>query len=210
MPVKFSGDNPAAKLTVEQKAVKDLKEYPNNPRKNDSAVPRMVKLIQKFGFRQPILVRGDEIVDGHLRIKAAKKLNMSAVPAIDVSDLPEPDVRALRLAMNKSVEWASWDDELLAEEFKALQAEGFELAFTGFAEDTINKILADAMAEDSTSNVTKTALADAGNPADPNYVSLTFHMTAESRKKVLAHLDAVAEETGLANRSQALIHICKG
>jgi ParB-like chromosome segregation protein Spo0J len=205
MAIKLGNETPPS-LKVTQKTVSALIEYENNPRKNDKAVPEMVALIQKFGFRQPILVRGDEVVDGHLRLKAARKIGMKKIPAIDVGDMPDADVRALRIAMNKSAEFAEWDNAALAIEFQKLQETEFELAFTGFETGVIEKIMKEAAGETSPP---KTKQADAGTGADPSYVSLTFHMTDASRKDVMARLDAVAEAHGLPNRSQALIQLCK-
>ena len=206
MAVKL-GAKASTPIKVVQKTITDLIEYKNNPRKNDAAVPEMVALINKFGFRQPILVRGNEVVDGHLRLKAARKLGMTKIPSIDVGDMPDADVRALRIAMNKSAEFADWDKDALALEFKDLPDAGFELAFTGFETGVIDKIIKEAAGEKAPK---KTKLADAGNEADPNYVALTFHMADKSRNAVMKKLDKVAEEHGLANRSQALLHLCKG
>lgn len=62
-------------------AIERLKEYANNPRRNEGAVDRMCASILEFGFRIPVLVRGDgEIVDGHLRLKAARKLRLRGFP----------------------------------------------------------------------------------------------------------------------------------
>lgn len=196
-------------LTVKMMPVASLKAYEKNPRKNDAAVPDMVELIQKFGFKQPILVRGDRIVDGHLRIKAAKKMGLTEVPAIDTGEMSDAEEKALRIAMNRSVEWADWDNALLAEEFKDIADAGVELKFTGFETSLIDKIMDEAFGTDTANAVKKSANADAGNPADPNYVSVTFHMADTGRKAVLAYLDQHAEKHGLANRSQALIHLCK-
>jgi hypothetical protein len=61
--------------SIEQWAIEKLVFYVRNPRKNDSAVDRMCASIREFGFKIPMLARGDgEIVDGHLRLKAARKL----------------------------------------------------------------------------------------------------------------------------------------
>jgi ParB-like nuclease domain len=63
--------------------VEKLVPYIRNPRKNDDAVTRMVASLTEFGFKIPMLVRSDgEIVDGHLRLKAARKLGMTEVPII--------------------------------------------------------------------------------------------------------------------------------
>jgi len=52
-----------------------FREYIRNPRKNDSVVDRMCASIREFGFKIPVLARSDgTVVDGHLRIKAARKL----------------------------------------------------------------------------------------------------------------------------------------
>jgi ParB-like chromosome segregation protein Spo0J len=57
--------------------------YARNPRKNDAAVDRMCSSIREFGFKIPVLARSDgEVVDGHLRIKAARKLGIIEVPVI--------------------------------------------------------------------------------------------------------------------------------
>ena len=57
--------------------------YARNPRKNDAAVDRMCSSIREFGFKIPVLARsGGEVVDGHLRLKAARKLEIAEVPVI--------------------------------------------------------------------------------------------------------------------------------
>jgi ParB-like nuclease domain len=68
---------------VEQWPIERLVEYTRNPRKNDSAVDRMCASIREFGFKIPILARSDgEVVDGHLRLKAARKLGIVEIPVI--------------------------------------------------------------------------------------------------------------------------------
>ena len=194
-------------LKVKSIPVADLKEYSNNPRKNDQAVPAMVDLIKKFGFRQPILVRGVHVVDGHLRLKAARALEMKEIPTLDVGEMSDEDVRALRISMNKSAEFADWDTTALAAEFSDLSAIGFDLAFTGFETGIIDKIMADALGDKTGKKVKKTATADAGTEADPNYVSVTFHMPEAKRNALLKRLDKVMTENGISNRSFALLHL---
>ena len=63
--------------------IERLVEYPRDPRKNDAAVDRMCGSIREFGFKVPCLVRSDgEVVDGHLRLKAARKLGITEIPVI--------------------------------------------------------------------------------------------------------------------------------
>ena len=90
-----------------------LVPYARNPRKNDSAVDQMVSSIREFGFKIPCLVRSDgEVVDGHLRLKAARKLNLTEIPVILCDEWTAAQVKAFRLMVNRSVTWADWDEEL--------------------------------------------------------------------------------------------------
>ena len=84
--------------------------YARNPRKNDAAVDRMCGSIREFGFKIPVLARSDgEVVDGHLRLKAARKLNITEVPVILCDEWTQAQVKAFRLMVNRSVTWADWD-----------------------------------------------------------------------------------------------------
>jgi hypothetical protein len=79
--------SPSVAQNVEYWPIERLVEYPRNPRKNDGAVDRMCDSIRQFGFKIPVLTRSDgEIVDGHLRLKAARKLGITEVPVILCDD----------------------------------------------------------------------------------------------------------------------------
>lgn len=102
------------KLQVVYRKVDEIIPYEKNPRLNDEAVEPVAESIKEFGFKIPIVLSSDGvIVAGHTRIKAAKKLGMEEVPCIIADDLTEEQVKAFRLADNKSAEIAQWDDELL-------------------------------------------------------------------------------------------------
>ena len=97
--------------------IDNLIPYVNNPRLNDDAVEVVAASIREFGFKNPIIVdQNNVIIAGHTRLKAAKKLGLEGVPVIVVDDLSEEQVRAFRLADNKTGEAAEWDMEKLAEE----------------------------------------------------------------------------------------------
>src|ERR1700731_2074441 len=107
--------------------------YARNPRKNDHVVDRMVASIKEFGFKIPVLARSSgELVDGHLRLKAAEKLGISEIPVILCDDWSEAQVKAFRLLVNRSATWAEWDTEIVALELGELKALDFDLSFTGF------------------------------------------------------------------------------
>jgi DNA modification methylase len=116
-------------------------EYVRNPRKNDHAVDRVAAAIHEFGFRVPLLAKSDgSLVDGHLRLKAAKKLGLSDVPVILCDDMSEAQIKAFRISVNKVADYAEWDDELLRLEFEELEDMGFDLELTGFELDEINAL----------------------------------------------------------------------
>src|ERR1700730_2880889 len=94
-------------ISIEVWPIERLIPYIRNPRKNDLAIERMAASINEFGFKIPILARsGGEVVDGHLRLKAAKKLGIAQVPVILCDEWSEAQVRAFRLLVNRSVSWA--------------------------------------------------------------------------------------------------------
>ena len=126
------------KLKIEYMNVDDLIPYINNPRKNDKAVDKVASSIKNFGFKVPIIVdKKNEIIAGHTRLKAAKKLGMEEVPVIRAEDLSEEQVKAFRIADNKVTEYSEWDEELLK-----IELEGIE-GFTGFDDKEIKKLLND-------------------------------------------------------------------
>jgi len=101
--------------------------YARNPRKNDAAVDRMCASIREFGFKIPVLARSDgEVVDGHLRLKAAKRLGIAEVPVILCDEWTPAQVKAFRLMVNRSVAWADWDEDLLSLELIDLKLLDFD------------------------------------------------------------------------------------
>src|SRR3954469_3194706 len=113
--------------------IEKLVFYARNPRKNDAAVDRMCSSIREFGFKIPILARSNgELVDGHLRVKAGRKLGITEVPVILCDEWSPAQVKAFRLMVNRSVTWADWDEELLALELQDLNESDYDLSLTGF------------------------------------------------------------------------------
>lgn len=131
-------------MNIVDKNVDEIIPYENNPRKNDKAVPAVAKSIQEFGFKVPIVIdKNNIIVNGHTRLKAAKKLGLETVPCIVADDLTPDQIRAFRLADNKVGEIATWDDDKLEEELTELtgiidmQDFGFEDFFSKDAQETV-------------------------------------------------------------------------
>lgn len=121
------------KMEIEYWDIDKLVPYARNPRKNDDAVPKMAGLIKEFGFKVPVVIRSDgEVIDGHLRLKAARQLGMKEVPVVLADEWTPAQVKAFRLAVNRSAEWAEWDDDLLKLELDDLKLEDFDLDLIGF------------------------------------------------------------------------------
>lgn len=84
-------------LCVINRPLASLRPYEKNPRKNDAAVEKMVGSLREFGFRVSILAKSNgEIIDGHLRFKAAAAMGLTEVPVIvadDMTDAPKSGCR---------------------------------------------------------------------------------------------------------------------
>lgn len=108
-------------MNIIEKPINEVIPYEKNPRINDNAVPAVMKSIEEFGFKVPIVIdKNGTIVTGHTRLKAAKKLGMKTVPCIVADDLTPEQIKAFRLADNKVAEAAEWDMELLNEELDGI------------------------------------------------------------------------------------------
>lgn len=120
-------------MQIYDKPLEWLTPYENNPRNNDEAVEPVANSISEFGFKVPIVATSDgEIINGHTRWKAAKKLKLKTVPVIIADDLTEEQVRAFRLADNKVAEIAQWDIELLMSEIESV--DNLDMTLFGFTD----------------------------------------------------------------------------
>lgn len=104
-------------MQVQSMKIDEVKPYPNNPRNNDDGVEAVANSIREFGWQQPIVVDKDNvIIVGHTRYKAARKLGMKEVPVVVANNLTPEQVKAYRLADNKTGELTDWDMSLLDDE----------------------------------------------------------------------------------------------
>ena len=111
------------------KKVSELIPYVNNPRNNDDAIDAVASSIKNFGFKVPIVIdSNNEIINGHTRLKAAKKLGLETVPVIVADDLTPEQIKAFRLADNKVGEIATWDEDALAVELEELKNLDFDMS----------------------------------------------------------------------------------
>ena len=131
-----------ATIKIQELNIDDIKPYKNNPRKNDEAAKSVSESIKNFGFKNPIIVdEKNVVICGHTRLKAAKQLGLKKVPCVVASDLTPEQVKAYRLADNRTSEIADWDFDKLTQELKNISTINME--DLGFSRFEIN------MAEDS-------------------------------------------------------------
>ena len=133
-------------MKIETIDIERVIPYARNPRKNAGAVDKVAASLREFGFRQPIVV--DEnytVIVGHTRLLAAKKLGIKEVPVHIAEGLTDAQIKAYRIADNRTNEEAEWDIDLLKVEFKDLQDQGVDLSVTAFDDDELKKFLAESV-----------------------------------------------------------------
>lgn len=115
-------------MDIVEIAVKDLRPYEKNAKKHDQTqIDNVAKSIEKYGFVQPIVVdKNNEVIIGHCRLEASKKLKLKKVPCVLADTLTEEQVKELRLLDNKLNE-SDWDFDLLGEELVELDLSDFDL-----------------------------------------------------------------------------------
>ena len=130
-------------MKITQKKVTELIPYVNNSRKHsDKQVAQIAASIKEFGWTNPILVDGDNgIIAGHGRLMAARKLGMTEVPTIELSDLSESQKKAYVIADNNLALNADWDEALLKIELENLKDLSFDLDILAFDDEFLTNLL---------------------------------------------------------------------
>lgn len=130
-------------MIIKQIAIDKIIPYARNPRLNKEAVSKVAGSIKEYGFRQPIVVDEEMvIIAGHTRLLAAQQLGLQEVPIHIATDLSDVQIKAYRIADNKTHEFSQWDEELLALELEELQKQGLDLDLTAFDSADIDRLLA--------------------------------------------------------------------
>lgn len=184
-------------MEVLQRPIREITPYENNPRNNDSAVDAVAASIREFGWQQPIVVDKDGvIIAGHTRYKAARKLGLKEVPVVVAENLTEEQIKAYRLADNKTGELAGWDFSALEEElseFTEIDMEQF-----GFSQDeSVFDLLENDENDDVMSQINDDLVSDYFD------VTFTFNKIYESQIKdyikengKIPLIEAILRETG--------------
>lgn len=128
---------PFASRSIEQIDPARLRPWARNARTHSrKQIRQIADSIRTFGFTSPVLIDAEHtILAGHCRVEAAKLLGLRSVPCIRIETMTPAEKRAYVIADNKHALNAGWDEDLLAEELKALLADdlGFDIGITGFS-----------------------------------------------------------------------------
>jgi DNA modification methylase len=144
------------KRKVQHWALERLTPYAHNARLHSpEQITKIAASIVQFGFNLPILCDSEgEIIAGHGRLEAARRIGLAEVPVIVLDHLSEPQKRAYRLADNRLAEMATWSDELLRAELDALVKSGeIDLDAVGWSADELDELLGDEPAIDTSADV---------------------------------------------------------
>jgi DNA modification methylase len=133
----MSKSNPDKQIVMRR--VDELIPYARNSRTHsDAQVAQIAASIKEWGWTTPVLVDDSgQIIAGHGRIMAARKLGMAEVPVIIAEGWTDAQKKAYVIADNKLALNAGWDESMLALEFGELEGLGFDLELTGFSLDEI-------------------------------------------------------------------------
>jgi hypothetical protein len=134
------GQRPAQELAIEYRNIDTLIPYINNARTHsDEQVAQIAASIKEFGWTNPVLVDGDNgIIAGHGRVLAARKLEATQIPVIELQGLSEAQRRAYVLADNRLAENATWDERTIRAEFETLKIANFDMSLMGFEDWEVN------------------------------------------------------------------------
>ena len=120
-----------------------VKPYARHARRHSKAkIGKLKKLLGQFGQVAPILVDGDNvIISGHALHTAMRELGAGEIAAISIVGRSETEIKALRLALNRLLLEAAWDDDDLRAELQGLVELSFDLDLTGFDAPEIDSLL---------------------------------------------------------------------
>jgi ParB-like chromosome segregation protein Spo0J len=128
-------------MKVQELPLDKIISYARNPRKNEAAITKVAASLKEFGWRQPIVVDPEHvIIAGHTRYEAAKRLGLKTAPVHVAEGLTPAQIKAYRIADNRTGPEAEWDYELLRLELEDLKGLELDLELTGFSSPEIDRL----------------------------------------------------------------------
>ena len=139
------------KLKTSSALVADLVPYARNAKKHDQKqIDNVAQSISEFGMVQPIVIDCDNnVIIGHCRLLACKKLKIKEVPVVKMEDLTPEQANKLRLLDNKLNE-SEWDFDLLTEDIPEIDFDGYDLDWDlpGLDEEEPDEVVEDEVPEE--------------------------------------------------------------
>ncbi len=195
-------------IKVVKMRVEDLIPYARNARThNDEQITQIAASIREFGFMNPVLIDGqNNIIAGHGRVLAARKLGLKEVPCVIHDHLTETQRKAYILADNKLALNAGWDDEVLRIELQELGDMGFDVELTGFTEMDLSSCDLPPIVDNSGND------DDRGNRTEPGkramVVSIGTMSTLFDYEKTASLCNAIREKFS-GEDSTAILLFCE-
>jgi DNA modification methylase len=155
-------------MLIEAWPIEKPVEYARNARMiTQAAVDKVAASIKEFGFRQPIVVdKEGVIIVGHVRLRAAKKLELTHVPVHVAANLTPAQVKAYRLMDNRSHEDVEWDMAMLGAELLELKDMEINLVLTGFSGRELDSLLRDPLGDEKANEVPPVPNVAVSQPGD--------------------------------------------
>ncbi|HRO03279.1 MAG TPA: ParB/Srx family N-terminal domain-containing protein, partial [Terricaulis sp.] len=134
------------RLIIEYVSPHSVRPRARNPRRHEeNQIAKLMDAIREFGFVVPVGVDDHgEIIFGHGRVEAAKRLGLKEIPIVRVRHLNRAQIRALVIADNQLAALSSWDPDNLPFELRELvldEALDFSATITGFASAEIDAMV---------------------------------------------------------------------
>jgi ParB-like chromosome segregation protein Spo0J len=142
-PLEKNGKGARSARAILERPLLSLSPAPHNPRiHSDEQIDAVARSIRRFGFLNPVLITAaGQIVAGHARVLAARRLGLESVPCLVLDHLKPEDVRAYVIADNQLALRSGWDEELLKVELSGLKALGYDVTLSGFASKELRELL---------------------------------------------------------------------
>lgn len=190
-------------MEIINKKIEELIPYENNPRNNDNAVEYVKNSIKKFGFKVPLVIdKNNVIVTGHTRYRASIELGLKEVPCIIADDLTDKQIKAFRIADNKTNDMAEWNDDLLSIELKDVM-EDIDMTDFGFGDFELSMLMDDMEPDKYDDDLIKQYSDNADEFLTNKRIIITYKTDEET--EFLKNLIREDEELGVVYRVESIM-----
>jgi hypothetical protein len=196
---------------IEQIDIEKLIPYARNSRThNEAQIAQIAASIREFGFNNPVLIGVDnDIIAGHGRVLAARKLELTSIPCLRLGHLTETQKRAYVIADNRIALNAGWDEEMLKLELADLKETEIYLELLGFSSAEIEMFTqigheVETITNEDNVGTPKDGAADLED-ASVRQIILVYPL--EEYTKIVDAMGEHAEKFGLSNNTEVLSHL---